>query len=81
MSSRTLPPSADSGARLKPARIPATARAALALLPRLQAGTLTVHTPDGATHHATGATRGELHATLNVLDWSRSEERRVGKEC
>ncbi len=70
MTSRTLPPSADAGARAKPARIPAAARAALALLPRLQAGTLTVHTPDGATHHATGATRPELHATLSVLDWS-----------
>jgi cyclopropane-fatty-acyl-phospholipid synthase len=70
MNSRTLPPSADAGARVKPARVPATARAALALLQRLQAGTLTLHTPDGATHHATGATRPELHATLNVLDWS-----------
>jgi cyclopropane-fatty-acyl-phospholipid synthase len=70
MTSRTLPPSADAGARVKPARIPAAARAALALLPRLRAGTLVVHTPDGATHHASGATHGELHATLNVHDWS-----------
>ena len=70
MSSRTLPPSADAGARVKPARIPAAARAALALLPRLRAGTLVVHTPDGATHHASGSTHAELHATLNVHDWS-----------
>jgi cyclopropane-fatty-acyl-phospholipid synthase len=70
MNSRTLPPSANAGARVKSARVPATARAALALLPRLQAGTLTVHTPDGATHHATGTARPELHATLSVLDWS-----------
>jgi len=70
MTSQTLPPSSDAGARARPARVPATARAALALLPRLRAGTLTVHTPDGATHHAVGATRPELHATLNVLDWS-----------
>ncbi|MEO5689316.1 MAG: cyclopropane-fatty-acyl-phospholipid synthase family protein [Burkholderiaceae bacterium] len=70
MTSRTLPPTADAGARVKSARVPATARAALALLPRLQAGTLIVHTPDGATHHASGATRPELHATLNVHDWS-----------
>ena len=70
MNSRTLPPSDPAGTRVKPARVPATARAALALLPRLQAGTLTVHTPDGATHHAAGASRPELHATLNVIDWS-----------
>ena len=70
MSSRTLPPSTDAGAREKSARVPATARAALALLQRLRAGTLTVHTPDGATHQATGATRPELQATLNVHDWS-----------
>jgi cyclopropane-fatty-acyl-phospholipid synthase len=70
MTSRTLPPSSDAGTRVKPARIPATARAALALLPRLQAGTLTLHTPDGATHHATGASSPELLATLSVHDWS-----------
>jgi cyclopropane-fatty-acyl-phospholipid synthase len=70
MTSRTLPPSAHAGARVKPARAPAAARAALALLPRLLAGTLTVHTPDGATHHGTGAAQPQLHATLNVLDWS-----------
>jgi cyclopropane-fatty-acyl-phospholipid synthase len=70
MTSRTLPPSSDAGAREKSARAPATARAALALLKRLQAGTLTVHTPDGATHQASGAARPELHATLNVHDWS-----------
>ena len=40
------------------------------LLETLQAGSLTVHTPDGATHHASGSTQPELHATLNVLDWS-----------
>ncbi len=70
MTSRTLPPSSDVGAREKSARVPATARAALALLKRLQAGTLTVHTPDGATHQASGAARPELHATLSVHDWS-----------
>ena len=70
MSSRTLPPSTDAGAREKSARVPATARAALALLQRLRAGTLTVHTPDGATHEAAGATRPELQATLCVHDWS-----------
>ncbi len=70
MTSRTLPPSSDAGAREKSARVPATARAALALLKRLRAGTLTVHTPDGATHQASGAARPELHATLNVHDWS-----------
>jgi cyclopropane-fatty-acyl-phospholipid synthase len=70
MNSRTLPPSGDTGARVSRARVPAAARAALALLPRLCAGTLVVHTPDGATHHATGAARPELHATLNVHDWS-----------
>ena len=70
MTSRTLPPSSDAGAREKSARVPATARAALALLKRLQAGTLTVHTPDGATHQASGAARPELHASLNVHDWS-----------
>ena len=70
MNSRTLPPSTDAGARVKSGRVPATARAALALLPRLQAGTLTVHTPDGATHQATAPSRPDLQATLNVHDWS-----------
>jgi cyclopropane-fatty-acyl-phospholipid synthase len=70
MTSRTLPPSSDAGAREKSARVPATARAALALLHRLRAGTLTVHTPDGATHQASGAARPDLHATLSVHDWS-----------
>ena len=70
MTSRTLPQSTDAGAREKSARAPATARAALALLSRLQAGTLTVHTPDGATHHAGGASHPELQATLSVHDWS-----------
>jgi len=68
MNSRTL--STETGARVKSARVPATARAALALLNKLQAGTLTVHTPDGATHHATGAVQPELNATLHVQDWS-----------
>jgi cyclopropane-fatty-acyl-phospholipid synthase len=68
MNSRTL--STEAGARVKSARVPATARAALALLNKLQAGTLTVHTPDGATHHATGAVQPELNATLHVHDWS-----------
>ena len=70
MTSGTYPPSTDAGARERSARIPATARAALALLKRLQAGTLVVHTPDGATHQATGALRPDLHATLSVNDWS-----------
>ncbi len=68
MSSRTL--LTEAGTRVKSARVPATARAALALLNKLQAGTLTVHTPDGATHHATGTVQPELNATLNVHDWS-----------
>ena len=70
MTSGTLPPSADAGARAKAAPIPAAARAALALLKRLQAGTLTVGTPDGATHQAVGATQPELHASLQVRDWA-----------
>lgn len=69
MTSGTLPPSADAGARAKAAPIPAAARAALALLKRLQAGTLTVLTPDGATHQAVGASQPELHASLHVHDW------------
>ena len=70
MTSGTLPPSADAGARAKAAHVPAAARAALALLKRLRAGTLTVLTPDGATHQATGGVSPELHATLQVHDWS-----------
>ena len=70
MTSGTLPPPTDAAARIKPARVPAAARAALALLPRLRAGTLSVRTPDGATHQATGPTRPELHATLHVHDWA-----------
>ena len=70
MNSRTPPPSTRAGAATKSARVPAAARAALGLLPRLRAGTLTVHTPDGASHHAVGATQPELHAVLSVSDWS-----------
>jgi cyclopropane-fatty-acyl-phospholipid synthase len=70
MNSRTLPPSTNAGARERSARMPATARAALALLQRLRAGTLVVHTPDGATHQASGGTRPELQATLSIHDWS-----------
>ena len=64
MSARTIPSS------LATARVPATARAALALLPRLRAGSLTVHTPDGATREGHGSTRPELQASLTVHDWS-----------
>jgi cyclopropane-fatty-acyl-phospholipid synthase len=63
----TQPP---ANAREAAARPPAAARAALALLPRLRAGTLVVHTPDGATHQAAGAARPDLQATLQVQDWS-----------
>ena len=70
MNSRTLPPSTNTGARERSARVPATARAALALLQRLRAGTLVLHTPDGATHQAVGTARPELHATLSIHDWS-----------
>jgi cyclopropane-fatty-acyl-phospholipid synthase len=70
MTSGTYPPTTDACTPERSARIPATARAALALLKRLQAGTLVVHTPDGATHQATGAARPDLHATLTVHDWS-----------
>jgi cyclopropane-fatty-acyl-phospholipid synthase len=69
MTSGTLPPSSEVAGRAMP-RVPAAARAALALLPRLQAGTLTLRTPDGATHQASGAARPELHAVLDVHDWS-----------
>jgi len=69
MNSGTLPPSARAARRATP-RPPAAARAALALLQQLQAGTLTVRTPDGATHQAAGPTRPELHAVLDVHDWS-----------
>ena len=70
MNARTLPPSTTAVVRGKAARVPATARAALALLHQLRAGTLVVHTPDGATHQASGAARPELQATLHVHDWS-----------
>ncbi len=70
MNTRTLPSSPGAVARTAAPRMPAAARAALRLLTRLQAGTLTVHTPDGATHHATGASQPEPHATLTVHDWS-----------
>ena len=69
MTSPTLTQS-SAGAREKRARPPAAARAALALLRRLRAGTLVVHTPDGATHQSAAAARPELHATLHVHDWS-----------
>jgi cyclopropane-fatty-acyl-phospholipid synthase len=70
MNSRTLPPSPGAAIRVKPRRAPAAAQAALGLLQRLQAGTLVVHTPDGATHQASGTTRPDLQATLSVHDWS-----------
>ena len=69
MSSGTLPPSSEAVVRAT-SRPPAAARAALALLQRLRAGTLTVRTPDGATHQASGASQPELHAVLDVHDWS-----------
>lgn len=69
MTSGTLPPSSEAAGRAV-ARAPAAARAALALLRHLQAGTLVVRTPDGATHQASGATRPDLHAVLDVHDWS-----------
>ena len=69
MNSPTLTQS-PARAHEKAARPPAAARAALALLPRLRAGTLVVHTPDGATHQAAGAAHPELQATLQVHDWS-----------
>ena len=68
MTSGTLPPSSEAGGRAMPQ--PPAARAALALLKRLQAGTLTLRTPDGATHQATGPSHPELHAVLDVHDWS-----------
>ncbi len=70
MSSGTLQPSTNDDARAKTSRAPATARAALKLLAALKVGTLTVHTPDGATLHAVGATHPELHAAMTVHDWS-----------
>jgi len=70
MNSRTLPPSTKADAGEQAARVPAAARAALALLPRLQAGSLTLHTPDGATRHACGPGNPDLSATLDVHDWS-----------
>jgi cyclopropane-fatty-acyl-phospholipid synthase len=66
MNTRTLPQAAAAGPRT---RIPAAARAALAMLSRLQVGTLVVHTPDGATHVGGGG-RADLQATLTVHDWS-----------
>jgi len=69
MTSRTLPPSSDAGGRAT-SRAPAAARAALALLQRLQAGTLTIRTPDGATHQSVGALQPELHTVLDVHDWA-----------
>jgi cyclopropane-fatty-acyl-phospholipid synthase len=70
MNSRTLPPAAGDGVRTTSARAPAAARAALKLLAQLQVGTLTLHAPDGSTHHVAGATRPQLQATLTVNDWS-----------
>ena len=70
MNTRTFPPSAVVGDRARAARIPAAARAALKLLARLRCGTLVVHTPDGATHACSGATRPDLQATLSVHDWA-----------
>ena len=70
MSARTVSPSIESGIGAKSARMPATARAALALLPRLRAGSLVVHTPDGATRAGHGVLHPELQATLTVHDWS-----------
>ena len=69
MTSGTLPPSSEAAGRAtSPA--PAAARAALALLRHLQAGTLTVRTPDGATHQSVGSSQPDLHAVLDVHDWS-----------
>jgi len=70
MNSRTFPSSTDAGAAGTALRAPAAARAALLLLQRLRVGTLTVITPDGATHQAVGTLRPELHATLAVHRWS-----------
>lgn len=70
MNTRTLPQSTSDDIRSRIASAPAAARAALKLLGQLQVGTLIVHTPDGATHHAAGTVRPELHATLSVHDWS-----------
>ncbi|MFL6680414.1 MAG: class I SAM-dependent methyltransferase [Burkholderiaceae bacterium] len=69
MTSGTLPPSSEAAGRAaSPA--PTAARAALALLRHLQAGTLTVRTPDGSTHQCVGSSLPELHAVLDVRDWS-----------
>ncbi|MET0384147.1 MAG: cyclopropane-fatty-acyl-phospholipid synthase family protein [Burkholderiaceae bacterium] len=70
MNSRTLSPSADAAPRAAPARPPATARAVLALLKKLGSGSLTVRTPDGATHHAVGTAQPEPHAEIAVHDWT-----------
>jgi len=69
MSSGTFPRSSAAATRVR-SRAPAAARAVLALLQRLRAGTLTVRTPDGAMHRAAGAEQPELHAVLDVHDWS-----------
>jgi len=69
MTSGTLPPSSEAAGRAM-AHAPAAARAALALLRHLKAGTLVVRTPDGATHQSVGASQPELHAVLDVHDWS-----------
>ncbi len=65
MNSRTLPPTTEAARRP-----PAAARAALRLLSGLRAGTLTLVTPDGATHRATGRAQAEPQAALTVHDWS-----------
>jgi len=69
MTSGTLPPSSEAAGRATSAA-PAAARAALALLRHLQAGTLTVRTPDGTTHQCVGHSAPDLHAVLDVHDWS-----------
>jgi cyclopropane-fatty-acyl-phospholipid synthase len=48
----------------------ASARAALRLLGRLQVGTLTLRTPDGAVHQAVGRLQPQPAAALTVRDWS-----------
>jgi cyclopropane-fatty-acyl-phospholipid synthase len=65
MNSRTFPPSGDAISTRAPA-----AHAALRLLARLHAGTLTLVTPDGATHRFGGAVQPELQAAITVHDWS-----------
>ena len=63
MNSTLYPEDAQAPA---PAKLPAAARAAFALLERMQHGTLTVLLPDGATR-AFG--HGRPHATLELHDW------------